>query len=127
MYKGFNILKNDEKKLIKIILKQHKDIDLIIRQIIKFRNITNNRDERALKCLLKKWRGSNINLFKIYMRGIDDDIDAVISSVRYKETNGLAEGKINKLKTIKRSLYGRASLELLKGRIFLSDYFHSIE
>ena len=61
------------------------------------------------------------------MRGIDEDLDAVTNSVKHKETNGLAEGKINKLKTTKRMLYGRASSELLKSRLFLSDYFHSIE
>ena len=52
---------------------------------------------------------------------------AIINSTKHKETNGLAEGKINKLKTVKRMLYGKASSELLKGRLFLSDYFHSIE
>lgn len=61
------------------------------------------------------------------MKGVNDNLDAVLNSVKYKETNELAKGKINKLKTIKRMLYDRAPLELLKGRLFLSDYFHSIE
>jgi len=77
--------------------------------------------------MLNKWRESTILLFRVYMKGVDNDLDAVLNSVKYKETNGLAEGKINKLKTTKRILYDRSSLELLKGRLFLSDYLHSIE
>ena len=127
MFKGLNSLSRKDIKPIKKILKQKSDLNIIIREVYKFRNITNNRDERGLKGIFKKWRKSHISLLKTYMRGIDEDLDAVTNSVKHKETNGLAEGKINKLKTTKRMLYGRASSELLKSRLFLSDYFHSIE
>jgi transposase len=32
-------------------------------------------------------------------------------------SNGQAEGQINRLKTLKRQMYGRAKLDLLKARI----------
>jgi Transposase len=35
-------------------------------------------------------------------------------------SNGQVEGQINKLKTIKRQMYGRASFELLRKRMILS-------
>lgn len=127
IFKGFGILKENEKRMVKEILKENKEIKIVINQVLKFRNITNNRDERSFKKLLKKWRNSQILLLRTFMKGIDLDIEAVLNCIKYKETNGLAEGKINKLKTIKRMLYGRASNELLKSRLFLSDYFHSIE
>ena len=127
MYKGKKILKKDEFILVNKILKQNKEMHIVINEVFKFRNVTNNRDKHGLETIFKRWRNSEISLFKTYMRGIDDDIDAVMNCVKYKETNGLAEGKINKLKTVKRMLYGRASPELLKSRLFLSDYFHSIE
>lgn len=127
MYKGKKILKKDEFILVNKILKQNKEMHIVINEVFKFRNVTNNRDKHGLETIFKRWRNSEISLFKTYMRGIDDDIDAVMNCVKYKETNGLAEGKINKLKTVKRMLYGRASHELLKSRLFLSDYFHSIE
>lgn len=127
MYKGFKKLEKTDIKLINKVLKQNKETKIIIEQVIKFRNITNNRDKRGFIKMLSRWRNSNISLFKVFMKGVDYDIDAIINSVKYKENNGLAEGKINKLKTIKRMLYGKASPELLKGRLFLSDYFHFIE
>ena len=127
LFKGFDILTKDDRKIVKKILNQNKEMKIIIKQVIKFRNINNNRDEAYLKRMLKKWRESTIPLLKTFTRGIDDDLDAIINSTKHKETNGLAEGKINKLKTVKRMLYGKASSELLKGRLFLSDYFHSIE
>ncbi len=127
LFKGINVLKKLDRKLVKKKFKQNKEMEIIIEQIIKFRNITNKRDSRGLKNLLKKWRKSSISFFRTFMRGVDNDIEAVLNCAKYKETNGLAEGKINKVKTIKRMLYGKAGPDLLKGRLFLSDYFHSIE
>ena len=37
--------------------------------------------------------------------------------------NGLAEGSVNKLKVIKRIMYGRNSFELLKAKVLLHEHF----
>jgi len=49
------------------------------------------------------------------------DQDAIFNAVLLKENNGIAEGKINKLKRIKREMYGRCSFELLRNKIFLLE------
>jgi transposase len=48
--------------------------------------------------------------------GVDDE--AVRATVTLPWSTGQVEGQINRLKTIKRQMYGRASLDLL-GRRFL--------
>ena len=35
-------------------------------------------------------------------------------------SNGQTEGQINRLKTLKRQMYGRAGLDLLEGRFLLA-------
>nr|WP_146552707.1 transposase [Rummeliibacillus sp. SL167] len=45
------------------------------------------------------------------------DFQAVKNSFLSPYSNGLLEGQINRLKTIKRMTYGRAGLELLEKRI----------
>lgn len=37
-------------------------------------------------------------------------------------SNGVVEGYVNKLKTIKRTLYGRASINLLECKMYLNDH-----
>ena len=51
------------------------------------------------------------------MNGIRQDIVAVENGIAMQYNNGLAEGNVNKLKVIKRIMYGRSSFELLKAKI----------
>ena len=47
------------------------------------------------------------------------DVSLNVSSVNASDIlkNGIAEGSVNKLKVIKRIMYGRCSFELLKGKL----------
>jgi transposase len=54
------------------------------------------------------------------INGLKQDLDAVINAIKTNWSSGKVEGKINKLKTIKRQMYGRASLELLKRKAIYS-------
>ena len=56
--------------------------------------------------------------------GIKQDLEAVLNSLRFDENNGFLEGNVNRLKAIKRSMFGRAKLPLLKAKILrLCDFF----
>ena len=52
------------------------------------------------------------------LRGVDKDEAAVRAAAMLPWSTGQVEGQINRLKTIKRQMYGRAKLDLL-GRRFL--------
>lgn len=52
-----------------------------------------------------------------FVNGIQRDKDAVKNAIQFDYNNGLAEGSINKLKVIKRIMYGRSSFELLKSKL----------
>lgn len=45
------------------------------------------------------------------------DIDAVHNAIALPWSNGQVEGQVNRLKTIKRAMYGRAGAELLRARM----------
>ena len=45
------------------------------------------------------------------------DITAVKNAITYDYNNGLAEGSVNKLKVIKRIMYGRNSFDMLHKKI----------
>jgi transposase len=48
---------------------------------------------------------------------IRQDLEAVRNAVSEPWSNGQTEAQINKLKTLKRAMYGRAGVELLRARM----------
>ena len=44
-------------------------------------------------------------------------MDAVKNAIQFEFNNGLAEGSVNKLKVVKRIMYGRNSFDLLKSKL----------
>jgi hypothetical protein len=53
--------------------------------------------------------------------GLRRDLEAVKLSMTTPWSNGPIEGHINRLKAIKRQMYGRAGFELLKARVLPWD------
>ncbi len=60
--------------------------------------------------------------------GTAGDLDAVRNAVTERWSNGQAEGQISRLKTLKRAMYGRAGVALLRARMlpFQPAGFHTI-
>ena len=50
-------------------------------------------------------------------RGLRADHDAVSAALREPWSSGQTEGQINRLKTLKRQMYGGANIDLLKARL----------
>jgi len=57
-----------------------------------------------------------------FIKGITADLDAVKNAIRYDYNNGLAEGSVNKVKVIKRIMYGRCSFRLLRNKILQREF-----
>lgn len=54
-----------------------------------------------------------------FARGLRADTAAVVAALREPWSNGQTEGQINRLKTLKRQMYGRANLDLLRARLVI--------
>jgi transposase len=66
---------------------------------------------------LKAVEESALPELKTFAAGIQRDKDAVLAGLTLPYSNGLLEGHINRLKLIKRSMYGRANFDLLRLRV----------
>jgi hypothetical protein len=55
------------------------------------------------------------------------DLGTVTNALTEGWSNGQTEGQINRLKTLKRAMYGRAGAELLRARMCLSTHRLSTE
>jgi transposase len=49
--------------------------------------------------------------------GLRQEYAAVAAALQYPWSNGPVEGHVNRLKTIKRQMYGRANVDLLQLRV----------
>ncbi len=66
---------------------------------------------------LKDAQKSGLYAMQRFARTLQRDIDAVRNAVTEPWSNGQTEGQINRLKTLKRMMYGRAGPELLRARM----------
>ena len=54
-----------------------------------------------------------------FIRGIKRDYDAVLNGLTMPWSSGVVEGNVNRLKMLKRQMYGRAAFPLLRKRVLL--------
>jgi transposase len=58
-----------------------------------------------------------IHAMQRFARTLQHDLDAAQNALTTRWSNGQADGQIRRLKTAKRTMYGRASVELLRARM----------
>jgi transposase len=82
----------------------------------RFHCMLRARDTDALAPWLTDVEGSLIASFG---KGIQGDVAAVRAALCEPWSNGQTEGQITKLKLVKRQMYGRANLDLLRARLIV--------
>ena len=87
----------------------------------KFKEMTDKLRKKRLDTWIAKALESDIPALKNFAKGLQQDYDAVKAAVSLKWSNGQVEGQVNRLKNIKRQMYGRASFDLLRKRVILDS------
>jgi transposase len=78
------------------------------------RNAPDKSSGPALDAWVASARGTALDSFA---RGIERDRDAVAAALAEPWSTGPVEGQINRLKLLKRTMYGRANYNLLRSRV----------
>ena len=84
---------------------------------MRFRGVFRGKDTDKLDVWLNDAQQSGIYAMQRFARTLRRDIDAVKNALTECWSNGQTEGQINRLKTLKRAMYGRAGAELLRARM----------
>jgi transposase len=66
---------------------------------------------------MKRAQKTGIYALIRFVRTLNQDLGAVEAAVTEPWSNAPVEGQINRLKTLKRQMYGRAGIELLRARL----------
>ncbi len=110
-------LKPDEKKFLASLSQVNEQISELIRLSRELVEIIKQKDEDGLTVWLDRARSSQVKEMRGFAFGIIKDEAAVRQAVTSQWSNGQTEGQVNRLKTIKRQMYGRANFDLLKARV----------
>jgi transposase len=102
--------------VLEVVLNQHPDLNTGISLAMDFADLVRRKQPDLLVQWLKKAESSKIRAITGFATKLKDDLDAVRNGVTYQWSNGQVEGQVNRLKMLKRQMYGRASHELLKKR-----------
>jgi predicted transcriptional regulator len=88
----------------------------------EFKVLVKERNQEALPQWVDKVISLGCPELDAFIGGLKQDIDAVINAITTDFSNGLAEGTINKIKVVKRIMYGRCRFDLLRNKCLLLDY-----
>ena len=86
----------------------------------EFAVLVRGRKPECLDPWLQRAQDSAVPALQRFAKRLSSDYDAVRAAVTLAWSNGQTEGQINRLKTLKRQMYGRANLDLLERRFLLA-------
>ena len=115
------ILQGEELNYVETLLKINPKIQLASHLARRFAKMVNSRENDQLDDWINKALESGVAPLKNFAVGLQSDYDAVKAALSLKWSNGQVEGQVNRLKTIKRQMYGRASFELLRKRVLMDS------
>jgi len=102
------------------LLSKHSILEDLRNQVLSFKTLLLGNDDS----LLEDWMQRTLNIgksqLKTFIKGLKSDIDAVRNAIITNWSNGQVEGQVNRLKSIKRQMYGKAGFELLRRKVVLS-------
>jgi transposase len=119
LFKDISKFKESDQKMMKEYIEINRNLQNLYAAVKSFRVILKNKDESRLKNWLTKIKKYDIRELNSFVKGIEKDIEAVKNAIRSEYSNGIIEGVINKIKVIKRVMYGRCSFELLRIKVMM--------
>ncbi len=117
LYNDIDNIKSLSTEDVKKAYTAHPILKTMIVLIRSFRKILKSKLVSELVEWMEYASSLNISEINSFLNGTNRDIEAVKNSIIYEYNNGLAEGKVNKLKVTKRIMYGRNSFEMLKKKM----------
>ena len=92
-------------------------IDATRHLALRFSDVLHSRSSDSLRQWLMDAEGSDVVDLQRFAAGLRTDYAAVEASITEPWSNDVTEGHVNRLKLLKRQMYGRANFDLLRIRV----------
>lgn len=112
---------DEDEEIIKRLQAQHPDIATAITLSRDFAEIVRQRRPKQFDVWLEQATNSSLTQFQRFARSLQEDYKAVKAGVTLATSNGQVEGQVNRLKMLKRQMYGRAGFDLLRRRVLFAS------
>jgi transposase len=110
-------LTDQEKIFCHTLCENSSEIQTAYPMIQEFIEMIREQHADALNPWLEKAVECEVTSIIGFAEGLKRDYDAVYAALSLPWSNGQVEGQVNRLKMIKRQMYGRAGFELLRRRV----------
>jgi len=105
---------------LRAIRDRDADLDRLTRHVRAFAATMTGRHGDRLEAWITSAEHDTLTPLAGFARHLRHDHDAVLHGLSLPYSSGPVEGNINRLKMLKRQMFGRASLELLRQRVLLA-------
>ncbi|MBV7706519.1 ISL3 family transposase [Nocardia nova] len=111
----------DQQRQLDAILTASPELATLAGHIRRFADMMRHRCGSDLETWMKAVDADDHPALHSFVRGLRRDQDAATAGLSMEWNSGAVEGHVNRIKMIKRQMFGRANLDLLRKRILLSD------
>lgn len=112
-------LTEEEHQALDVMQKAAAEISTAYTLAQDFVRMVRERTADALTDWIERATTSCVAEMTSFAKGLQRDLAAVTAGLSLSWSNGQVEGQVNRLKLIKRSMYGRASFDLLRHRVLV--------
>ena len=95
-------------------------LDALANHVTEFAKILTGRHGGLLDAWIAAVEADDQPDLRSFTTGLKQDHTAVINGLTLPHSSGAVEGNVNRIKMIKRQMYGRASFDLLRKRVLLA-------
>jgi transposase len=113
-------LTEDEQPRLKAILDRCPELEAASSQVRGFATMITDLTGQDLPTWMAAAREAGLPGISSFAKGLEQDLDAVTQGLTTPWSSGPVEGRVNHIKMIKRQMFGRAGLPLLRKRVLLT-------
>lgn len=104
-----------DRPFLELLLSRNESISQVHRLSLQFKQLMETKQAHELAGWCAD--AEKLPILSGFVRGLRQDFAAVEEAFRSEWSNGQTEGQVNRLKTIKRTMYGKAKFDLLRLRV----------
>ena len=106
---------------LQTVLARCPELDALTGHVRSFAQMLTQREGERLSQWLEEVRRDDLPGLHTLAAGLERDLDAVIAGLTLPWSSDAVEGHVNRIKMLKRQMYGRAGFDLLRKRVLLAD------
>jgi transposase len=113
-------LTEDDRPRLRAVLDRCPELQAASAQVRAFAAMLTQLSGRDLPQWISAARDAGLPGISSFAKGLEQDLDAVTQGLATRWNSGPVEGRVNHIKMIKRQMFGRAGLPLLRKRVLLT-------